>query len=34
MLRTNLKYANRKYEYRCFYTIYLFSPFHIYTMHK
>ena len=23
-----------KYEYHCFYTIYLFSPFHIYTMHK
>ena len=34
VLRTNLKYANRKYEYHCFYTIYLFSPFHIYTMHK
>ena len=23
-----------KYEYRCFYTMYLFSPIHIYTMHK
>ena len=34
LLRTNLQYANRKYEYHCFYTIYLFSPFHIYIMHK
>ena len=35
LLRTNLKYANRKILILLFlYTMHLFSPIHIYTMHK